>query len=367
EAEHALLALESEGVVLRGRFTPGRAGGHELEWCDRRLLARIHRYTLTRLRAEIEPVSPADFMRFLFAWQHAAPSTRLTGLDGLRAVVGMLDGFELAANAWEAAVLPSRIDAYDPSMLDTLCLTGEVGWGRVSNAMDSGSAARLVGATPIALFLRQPFSAWHMLGLGDGKDPAALEASVSVDARRALEALRSRGALFLHELADRAVDLKAGSDAALAAVSELVAAGLATSDGFGGLRTLVRGPTDRPPARSGHGSPAGRWSAIACDMSTSAREAAIEAQAWSLLRRYGVVFRRALVREANAAPWRELIRVYRRLEARGDIRGGRFVSGMSGEQFALPEAVERVREIRRTPSDGRLVAVSGADPLNLAG
>src|SRR5207244_2771730 len=157
DADQALLALEADGVVLRGRFTNGTAlPPEQVEWCDRRLLARIHRYTLNRLRAEIEPVSPADFMRFLCAWQHVDRSTRLAGLDGLRTVIGVLDGFEMAANAWEGVVVPSRIDAYDPSMLDTLCLTGETGWSRVSPDLPSAGvdsrAARLIGATPIAVF-----------------------------------------------------------------------------------------------------------------------------------------------------------------------------------------------------------------------
>jgi len=298
EADVALLKLEAEGVVLRGQFET-----KALEWCDRRLLARIHRYTLNRLRAEIEPVSANDFMRFLLSWQHVAPSSRLTGIDGLRAVIAQLEGYEISAAAWERYVLPQRIDRYEPSMLDMLCLTGEVSW-----------------AGGVTMFPRANAKAW----IGAAEDGGA---TLSERAQGLLETLRTKGASFIK---DEALD-------------ELVNAGLITSDGFAGRREP------------------GRWSVI------ERGEQDIEAQARAYLRRYGVVFRRLVVREPNAAPWRELARVYRRLEARGEIRGGRFVNGMSGEQFALGEAVDRLREMRREGSDGSLVVISAADPLNLTG
>jgi ATP-dependent Lhr-like helicase len=332
DVDAALLALESEGVILRGTFETRGAQ----EWCDRRLLARIHRYTIHRLRAEIEPVSAADFMRFLFVWQHVAPSAKLRGIDGLQAVLGQLDGFEVAASGWERSVLPSRIDAYEPSLLDMLCLTGEVGWARLSPATST-----VVSATPIALFLRANADAWQSL-----RDESSIELSDA--AKNVLETLRTRGASFAREL---------GSDEA---IGELVSAGLIASDGFAGLRALVGGSHEKQRANL-----AGRWSMLPAGADTS--DDAIETQARTLLRRYGVIFRRLLTREPNAAPWRELARVYRRMEARGEIRGGRFVRGMSGEQFALPEAIERLREIRRDRADGRLIVISAADPLNLTG
>jgi ATP-dependent Lhr-like helicase len=333
DADAALLALEAEGAVLRGAF---EQRGGIVEWCDRRLLARIHRYTLTRLRAEIEPVGASDFQRFLFAWQHATPKTRLTGVDGLQQVVAQLDGFEIAAAAWEKHVLPLRVERYEPSLLDSLSLTGDVGWARLSAA----TGAMPVGATPIALFLADHAGAWQ--SLRDERDLVLTEG-----ARRVLEALRTRGASFARELNEP--DLER-------ALAELVAAGLITSDGFAGLRSLVG---TAPNARL-----AGRWSPLTSGVD---REAAVEAQARTLLRRYGVIFRRLLTREPNAAPWRELARIYRRLEARGEIRGGRFVAGMSGEQFALAEAVERLRELRRDGPDGTVIVISAADPLNLTG
>ena len=237
DANAALLALESDGAVLRGSFTPGAS---ELEWCDRSLLARIHRYTLNALRAEIAPVSPAEFMRFLFAWQHVEPSSRLTGLDGLRAIVATLDGYELAASSWERTVLPARMDHYERSMLDMLCLTGEVGWARLSKPTAAGavSAARLVGTTPVALFLREHADLWLALSTTRDGDatPAGAAPALSNEAQRLLKTLQTRGASFLRELKERGE-----SDAELAvAIGELVAAGLVASDGFAGLRAIVR-------------------------------------------------------------------------------------------------------------------------------
>jgi ATP-dependent Lhr-like helicase len=319
----------------------------------------MHRYTLNRLRAEIEPVSPAQFMRFLFRWQHVDPLCRLTGPDGLREIVAALDGYELAAGAWERAVLPARLDRYDPAMLDMICLAGEGGWARLSPAhVSSSPAPGLVPATPIALFLREHEQAWRTLR------PAAEAPPLGPAAQLVLSVLRSRGASFFRDLAP-ACGLDA--DQLRQCIGDLAAAGLVTSDGFAGLRALVWAARGRPGQHDRRSQFAGRWTAIDPDGENLTRDQAVERQAWSLLRRYGVVFRRLLTRETNAATWRELARVYRRLEARGEIRSGRFVTGMSGEQFALPFAIEQVREARRLTPHGILVAVSAADPLNLAG
>jgi ATP-dependent helicase Lhr and Lhr-like helicase len=356
DVDAALLQLESEGVVLRGRFN---AGVTDVQWCDRTLLARIHRYTLNRLRAEIEPVTPAEFMRFLFRWQHVESSSRLTGPDGLREVVASLDGYELAAGAWERHVLAPRLDRYEPSMLDMLCLSGEAAWARLSPvARDKGSITGLVPATPIALFLREHAAAWRTLRT-PGEPPPLTEA-----ADRVLALLRSRGASFFADLTSAA---GLDADQLRTAIGTLVACGLVTSDGFSGLRALVWAARGRPAHHDRRSSFAGRWTAVAPQADHRTREEAVELQAWTLLRRYGVVFRRLLTRETNAAHWRELARVYRRLEARGEIRSGRFVTGMSGEQFALPGAVELVREVRRIGAGGQLVTISAADPLNLTG
>jgi ATP-dependent Lhr-like helicase len=378
DTEAALLALEADGVVLRGCFTPGlgstaapRTAGADasgVEWCDRALLTRIHRYTLHRLRAEIEPVTAADFMRFLFDWQHVDAASQLDGLDGLREALAMLDGFEAAAGAWERAVLPARMRAYEPQMLDMLCLAGEVGWARFSSAaLDPSNPARLVPATPVALFLREHGDAWHRLRSTDGDDAAAVDAALDESARVVLETLRARGASFFADLASAC---RLDADAARQATGALVACGLVASDGFSGLRALVSAAQGRHEGRTRRATFAGRWSVLSRPSSGDAchsRESDVETLAWTLLRRYGVVFRRLLAREANAAPWRELTRVYRRLEARGEVRGGRFVRGMSGEQFALPDAVSQLRDVRRAAADGRLVVISAADPLNLAG
>jgi ATP-dependent Lhr-like helicase len=361
EAEQALLALEADGVVLRGRFTT-RATRPDapIEWCDRALLARIHRYTVNRLRAEIEPVSAADFMRFLFRWQHVEPSSRLAGLDGLREAIASLDGFELAAGAWEGSVLPSRIQGYDRSLLDSLCLSGEVAWGRLSaGSWSAVNPPRLVPATPFALFLREHANAWQALR----PDSPDTEATLKPRPRMLLETLRARGASFLSDLSTAC---GVSHDEVLEMMGPLVASGLARSDGFSGLRAVILAAQGRPAAHH-RGHVAGRWTTIAGGRANESRERAVELLAWTLLRRYGVMFRRLLARETNAPPWRDVVRVYRRLEARGEIRGGRFVAGMSGEQFALPDAVACLREVRRSPPAGELTTISTADPLNLAG
>ena len=362
DVEGALLALESEGAILRGTFTPG---SRVLEWCDRRLLARIHRYTLNRLRAEIAPVSPAEFMRFLFAWQHVEVSSRLSGPEGLRALLAQLDGVELPARAWERHVLPARLERYEPSLLDMLCLSGEVGWARLSSG-----PTQVVGATPIALFLREHADDWWTLRWSEEpglplsverglQPPRTVKDSTLTDAaRRVLDRLQTRGASFVQDL-KLACDLT--FDSCRDALAELVAAGLVASDGFAGVRAIV----NQSSARRGADT-SGRWSVLRSASSPS-REDAIRALAWTLLNRYGVVFRRVLARETTGVPWRDLARVYRTLEARGEIRGGRFVSGMSGEQFALPDAVDRLRELRRSGPDDALITISAADPLNLTG
>jgi ATP-dependent Lhr-like helicase len=380
--EAGLIALEAEGVVLRGRFShqPDLQSA-PLEWCDRRLLARIHRYTLNRLRAEIEPVSSADFMRFLFAWQRIHPEHRVAGVEGLAAVIAQLEGFEVPAGAWESDVLSSRCEEYDPALLDTLCLMGRVAWARLSPGTASAGPIR---TTPIALLLREHCADWQ----ADGSETA--EYRLSSSAQGVKQILERRGALFFHELVAGSGLLPTQVEHVLA---ELAGLGLVTSDSFAGLRALITPSSKRKPltgARRRHRTvpfgidSAGRWSLIgggmavgreggsdsAAGASTAVppyRPTAIETAARTLLRRYGVVFKRLLAREPNPPAWRDLLLVYRRLEARGEIRGGRFVAGMSGEQFALPEAVAQLRAIRRSERNGRLISLGAADPLNLTG
>jgi ATP-dependent Lhr-like helicase len=357
DATTGLIALETDGAVLRGRFT----GVAELEWCDRRLLARIHRYTLNRLRAEIEPVSPADFQRFLFAWHGVDAVHRFSGIDGLRSVVALLDGFELPASAWERAVLPARVEHYDPSWLDTLCLTGDAGWARLTRPGDMTADRKR--SLRVALLLREHADAWHSLRFAHENDAQAVESSLTETPRIVLQFLRTRGASFLNEIV-RGSSLDAS--AVRIAVASLAVGGLVVSDGFAGVRAVTRTLRHRAQPPDRRQNPVGRWAAVRLESALDA-QLAIETQARTLLTRYGIVFRRLLARETNAATWRSLTAVYRQLEARGDIRGGRFVSGMSGEQFALPEAVERMREIRRSGRDGRLISISAVDPLNLTG
>jgi len=362
DADIALAALEGEGVVLRGRFT---AEATALEWCDRRLLARIHRYTLNRLRAEIEPATAADFMRFLFAWQRIEPEHRAGGLEGLAGVIGQLDGFELPAAAWESDVLASRIVEYDPALLDTLCLMGRVAWGRSEGRRGGGPEGRTAGpirSTPVALFLREHMDDWL-----SGRNRTDYQ--LSSYAERIRELLQQHGALFFHELTAASGLLPTQVEQAL---GELAGTGLVTSDSFAGLRALITPSSKRKPLSAARRrvrtapygiESAGRWSLL----SPVAEPRDTELFARALLRRYGVVFKRVLARESGAPAWRDLLLVYRRLEARGEIRGGRFVAGMSGEQFALPEAVTQLRAIRRQEKTGALISVGGADPLNLVG
>ena len=364
-ARLAVEALESEGVVLRGWFSPGRAGQ---EWCDRRLLARIHRQTLHRLRAEIQPVSESVFMRFLFDWQHLSPASRLTGIDGVREVMAQLDGFELAADAWERHVLPARINGYDPAMLDTLCFGGEVAWARLSVPSANPLALlppRPVRATPVAMFAREHKAIWRALVRSEAQERPA--PPVSTNGSAILDLFANRGALFIHEIA---AALSLTYTDVQDALAELVWSGLAASDGFAGLRsTWSESPSSGFRSRGAPRSSAGgRWSGLQDEDGGEAnRESLVETYAAALLTRYGIVCRRLLVREPYAVPWRELLKVFRRLEARGQVRGGRFVAGIAGEQFALPEAVERLREARRTPASSEPLVISAADPLNLVG
>jgi ATP-dependent Lhr-like helicase len=376
EIDAALLALEAEGFVLRGKFHPDTA---QQEWCDRRLLARIHRLTIDRLRAEIQPVSVHDFYRFLFAWQRADHEHRVEGLEGLQSVLEQLDGCELPLAAWESAVLPARVTDYDPEWLDRLCFSGRIGWGRLSIPQNpNGRASAPLRTSPIALYLRENLTDWLKLA----QPNSAIELPVTSEA--VFEALENGGALFFSELVSRSDLLPSQVEEAL---SQLAAVGLVTSDSFDGLRALLV-PSNRRPTFGRNTAKrrrktnlasiefAGRWSLLprssgfpaagACN-GADPREAAIEKFARVLLRRYGIVFPRLLERESLPITWYELGRVYRRLEARGEIRGGYFVGGVSGEQFALPEAIGLLRSIRKSSSNGALITLSAADPLNLQG
>jgi len=388
DVETALLTLESQGVVLRGQFSADVGRGFspgdtsfsrgEIQWCERRLLARIHRLTLGRLRREIEPVTAAVFMRWLLTWQHVARGTQTFHERGTLEIVRQLQGFEAPANAWEPHLLARRIARYDPKALDQLCLTGAVGWGRLSPhpaTLESAPAdgTRRVTPTsvaPITFFVRDEADWMTVLRAQPESDDLP---GLSRNARTVLAFLRRAGASFFVDIVRGARLLKAEVEGA---VWELVAAGLVTADGFDNLRALID-----PRRRAGHGSgktarprhSTGRWSllytAAPSDASTSAqdRAAALEATCWMLLRRYGIVFRELLARETIVPTWRELLITYRRLEDRGEVRGGRFVTGFIGEQFALPVAVESLRAARHAQPTGETITVSAADPLNLVG
>jgi ATP-dependent helicase Lhr and Lhr-like helicase len=371
----ALLKLEAEGFVLRGRFTPGT---EETEWCARRLLARIHSYTLNRLRQEIEPVSGADFVRFLLSWQKVAPDQQVEGPQSLLALIEQLEGFEAPAASWEGEIFPSRLLEYDPAWLDALCLAGEVVWARLTpgapsrNGIEKPRGTGPVRSTPIALLRRKDFALWNSVF----PRPAIEEMTFSTVTQVVYDYLKGRGASFFSDIVEGTKLLRAQVEESLA---ELVAYGLVVSDSFTGLRALLT-PSHRKTQAAARRkrreavyemSSAGRWSILHRPGSAASSPLldleAAEKVARILLKRYGIVFKRLLDREGLAVPWRVLLRVYHRLEARGEIRGGRFVAGISGEQFALPEAVGMVRSIRRAPALETMIAVSAADPLNLVG
>ncbi len=358
----ALGRVEAEGGVLRGRFT-ATLPPDAIEWCDRRLLARIHRRTLDRLRREIEPVSAADLMRFLFAWQHVKPGQQLHGRDGLQRIIEQLEGFELAAAGWEREVLPARVARYEPAWLDELCLSGDVAWGRLERHESTRHAGRrLSGTVPITLLRRQNLG-W-MLEPRDGADEGAL----SAPAHDVLAHLRASGASFTDEIAGRVRRLRIEVEEALC---ELVSAGLVTGDGFAGLRSLLHSEK-RKRLRSGRARPlrapigTGRW-ALLDPPPPPPPDDVLEARARQYARRYGIIFRDLLLREPGAPAWRDLLRVYRRLEMRGELRGGRIVGSFVGEQFALPEALDALRAIRRDAPSGQIIRLSACDPLNLTG
>jgi ATP-dependent Lhr-like helicase len=412
DIEKALLRMEASGTVLRGRFTGGagtrtgvsaphqsvelRSTGRtnasaptqaaEIEWCERRLLARIHRLTVGMLRKQIEPVTPAQFMRWLMRWQHVTPGSQVAGERGTLEVLQQLQGFEIPANAWERQVLARRVADYDPKRLDQLCLTGAVGWGRLSPhpaTLDSnvGGSESAGGAgpqrqrrviptsvAPITFFVREEadwMTPHHNPHFSQDQGQTG-HSGLSHGAQLVHDFLRQRGASFFADIVRATGKLKAEIETAL---WELVAAGLVTADGFDNLRSLID-----PKRRAGQGSgratrprhSSGRWALLHADAAVE-RPRAVEAACWMLLRRYGLVIRDLLARESNRPPWRELLMGFRRLEDRGEIRGGRFVDGFLGEQFALPVAVESVRAMRSLPLNGETITLSAADPLNLIG
>ena len=376
----ALLQLEGGGCVLRGRFTAG--AGDAVEWCERGLLARIHRLTLGRLRREIEAVSPADFVRFLFSWQHVQPGTQLHGRDGVRHVIAQLQGLELPGPAWERDVLPARIAEYDAADLEHLCLAGEIAWGRLVVALSADGDERATQparrraaptrSAPLAFVLRADLPEL----LAPAPDETQVRAERSPAARAVLEHLQQRGASFLADIARSLGRLPSEVEEAL---WELVAAGLVTGDGIAGLRTLLLPERERRPRRATHlhalpGGmtrrlmPVGRWALLRDQVSApTPGELVTERAARRLLLRWGVLFRELCARERGLPSWRAMLMALRRLEARGEIRGGRFVDGFVGEQFALPDAVDALRSVRRRAKSGDVVVVAAADPLNLVG
>jgi ATP-dependent Lhr-like helicase len=391
EVEKTLLRIEATGLILRGQFSsapprsefqPGQQIAGSLtgatEWCERRLLARIHRLTLGSLRKQIEPVTAATLMRWLFRWQHVAPGAQLRDERGLLQVLKQLQGFEVPASAWERQILNRRLSNYDPKLLDQLCLTGAVGWGRLSphpamlttaSPSNEGGTRRVVptSVAPITFFVRDDAEWMALPSVRNAHKEAVTELKgLSPSAREVMDFLRQRGASFFADVVRGTGKLKSEVETGL---WELVAAGLVTADGFDNLRSLID-----PKRRAGQGTgkssrprhSAGRWSLL-YPLEGEDANRALESVCKMLLERYGVVFRELLARESILPRWRDLLITLRRMEDRGEIRGGRFVSGFIGEQFALPIAVESLRAMKNLQPTGEVATISAADPLNLAG
>ncbi|HEV2946598.1 MAG TPA: hypothetical protein VGX70_04440, partial [Gemmataceae bacterium] len=410
--ETALLTLENLGSVLRGRFT----GEAELEWCDRRLLARIHRLTLEGLRRQIAPVPPEQFIRFLVRHQHLHAQTKFREQAGLLAIIEQLEGFEAPAGHWEKYLLPARLDSYSSGWLDALTFFGQAMWGRLLPIANSKSEDRnpkqiqnskfeikqateltgnteclapstistesgfrasngrpvkaLTRSTPITLMHREHV-AWLLPATDENCLPVA---GLGSNAQAAYECFLRRGALFPNELGALLQLVPAQVDDVL---GELAAAGLVTSDGYPALRTLIgthpreigsyRRRSASSRSRTSIRAPVGRWTLLRSDL-TPAVGPDERTEHWCrlLLRRYGVIFRDLLANESAAPPWSTLVRMYRRLEARGEIRGGRFVSGVAGEQYALPEVISPLRSSTAEPDEKSLI-LAATDPLNFTG
>jgi ATP-dependent Lhr-like helicase len=394
-----MVRLESTGTILRGVFE-GKTGQEsvpdvDVEWCERRILQRIHRRTLSTLRKQIEPVTPAVYMRFLLDWQHLGERRQLGGEQGLLEALRALEGFEASAAEWERSILPQRVAGYDPRWLDALCLTGAVGWGRISPHpafadIASGGPRRVVPTSmaPVTFFIREE-ALWMDLCLSQRQIPEAnLNACLSELANRVRSCFGERGAMFAADLIRM---LRAPVEDVHRALWELVAAGLVNADGFDSLRMLIDPRRKRALSAPGKTkatgrNASGRWALLAdpeepvplgelkhrnaeaAAQAAGQRDAQIESACHMLLRRYGVVLRDVLARETTVPPWRELVAMFRRLEARGIVRGGRFVSGFGGEQFALPEAADALRSNRtRTLADMPPLTMAAADPMNLVG
>ncbi|HEY6413434.1 MAG TPA: DEAD/DEAH box helicase, partial [Edaphobacter sp.] len=377
------LAMEMQGLLMRGAFEyPATTEDHDIEWCERRILQRIHRRTMSTLRKQIEAVTPSVYMRWLLNWQHLAPQTQLSGEEGALEALHQLEGFEAPAIEWERTLLPARVASYDPRWLDALCLSGAVGWGRISphpawSAGDGTAPRRVIptNAAPITFYVRETAD-WLPHALSQQcVEEAKLQQALSSEALQVRALLQQRGACFSNDI-QRILNLS--KQQTQHALWELATAGLAAADGFDQLRAMMdprrkSSSADTPGKRTTRSS-AGRWSLLSEEVHAAptaieqARrtDAALESAARTLLSRYGILIRDLLVRESNAPRWRDLLGILRRLEARGEIRGGRFVTGFGGEQFALSQAVESLRAARNRECSA-MISVAAADPINLAG
>jgi ATP-dependent helicase Lhr and Lhr-like helicase len=342
EPQSLFLQLQHEGAILQTRLQ-----GHKA-WCERRLLARIHRYTLDKLRQDIEPVSASTFLQFLACWQHVDEERRLEGPHGVSLILRQFAGMEIPAWAWEEEILPRRVKDYRREYLDALTMNGEFAWGRLW-----GGASTAIRVTPIAFIPREDLDTWLKLA-----EPPSMEKLCGAG-NDIFKALQAGGAMFPQNLQKAANLVPAHMEMGLA---DAVSHGIATCDSFAALRQMITPPSRRRIALQ----PVGRWTTFRPLAPTPPDEATHELIAKQLLARTGVVFHRILTREKLPVPWSTLIRIYRRMELKGEVRGGRFISGFTGEQFALPQAVEQLRALRRQGTRPPITLPS-TDPLNFQG
>lgn len=366
-ARTAIVALEATGFAMQ---IPGA------RWCARHTYARLHRMARQRRRASYVAVPVSQFLDFLTRWQHVEESTRLSGREGVRRVVEQLQGVELAAGEWERSVLAARVRDYQPEWLDELCLSGELVWGRLSlraGAEDARGSATPSMATPLTLLDREDL-AWHLRAVRLDAAPVVPPHGA---ARDVYDALAQRGALFRAALPADTGRLRDDVDAG---VWDLVARGAVTADAFSAVRSLLGArrwssssragarrmtlSTHRAPASTGVGE--GRWSLLPVNetpLTPLEYEELAEMVARQLVRRWGVVTYELFATESYRVPWRYVVWALRRLEARGEVVGGRFVQGLAGEQYAHVEALDA---LQRPPSDVP-VTIAAVDPLNLTG
>ncbi len=375
--ESALTALEAEGSVMRGSFTEQTS---EVQWCDRNFLARLHKRAISKLRNQIKPVGAKQYTRYLARWMRLTSDTRGEGVESLSSIIESLEAYEAPAGIWESDILASRSFKYKPELLDYLNATGRFVWCRLSvpdRLSGKGGNKRIyrhrtsIRTIPLAFVKRNRLSIWKSLT----EKSTPIEPKLSSKSHLILESFADYGPLFFEEIQDELGLLPVHVEESLV---ELFALGMVTCDHFGGIRSLLTPENERRrKSRSGrlhsHAvQSSGRWSLLQHPKRKSksqlTEDELIRTAAKALLYRYGIVFQNLLVREGKyIPPWRQLQRYYARMEDRGELRSGRFVENVAGQQFAIPVAVDLLRNSDKDTYESQSTTVHSADPFNLSG